>query len=78
MARSFQTADDGFAITPGTTVFTNPIQAIYTGTGGNITLTTPRGTSLTFTGTLAGTILPVRATQVTAATATNLVGLLQY
>lgn len=78
MAREFQTADDGFPITASATDFVTEAIALYTGSGGDITLETPQGTTLTFAGTPAGMILPVRAKNVTVFAGTGLIGLLQY
>lgn len=50
-------------------------RAIYIGGAGNLTLTMADGSSITFTGALSGTILPIRGTNVSAATATALVAL---
>lgn len=68
-------AFDAFTITAGAGALATPIRALYVGGAGNVTLTTPAGSSVQFTGLAAGSILPVRATHVTAATATGLVGL---
>jgi hypothetical protein len=66
---------DAFAITPSATAFATPPRAILVGVGGTITVTTYKGTSLTLT-VSAGSIIPLVVTHVTAATATNLVGLI--
>lgn len=68
------------AITPsdGTPLTWGPCRAIYVGGAGNIVLIPANGTTaVTFTGVLAGTILPVMASSVesTLTTATNLVAL---
>lgn len=69
-------AYDGFSITPSDTEFTISARALYIGGDGNVTLVTPGGTELTFTGLLAGTILPVRCNVVKASsTATLVIGL---
>lgn len=64
---------DAAAITPGSP---HPAtRGIYVGGDGDITCLMAGGTTVTFTGVLGGSILPVRVKQVTAATATNLVAL---
>ena len=65
---------DAFVITPSATAFSVRPRALLIGTGGTITVTTWRGTTLTLTVT-DGTILPLVCTHVTAATASNIVGL---
>jgi hypothetical protein len=70
---------DAFAITPhDSTNFNENCRAIYIGGAGNIVVVTKAGNAVTFTGVLAGTILPVRAMRVnsTNTTATNLVGII--
>lgn len=64
---------DGFNITPGASPLAVPARALFIGSGGTITVTTWRGTSLTFTVT-SGSILPLVVTHVTAATASNIIG----
>lgn len=65
-----------FAITPGASAFPIVARAVYVGGAGNVTLTTAAGETVEFVGVAAGTILPVRATHVTAAsTATSMVGI---
>lgn len=66
-----------YAITPGVTDLTpNNIYGIYVGGAGNVTVLAIGDTATqTFTGVPVGTILPVRVKQVTAATATGLIGL---
>ena len=78
MAREFQTAKDGFPITASTALLSTPADALYTGSGGDITIVTPRGTTLTYAGTAAGTILAVSAIRVTVFAGTGLLGLTQY
>lgn len=70
-------ARHGFAITPhDTTELAYITRAIYVGGDGDIVLVTASGVELTFTNLIAGTILPVRAKIVKAATsASNLVAL---
>lgn len=72
-------ATDAFAITPhDSTNFNENCRAIYIGGAGNIVVVTKQGNAVTFTGVLAGTILPIRAMRVnsTNTTATSLVGLI--
>lgn len=70
-------SETAFAITPhDTTHLPFVTKRIYVGGAGDVRVTMQDGTAVTFTGVLAGTILPVRAFKVlTATTATNLVGL---
>ena len=68
-------AANAVAITAGASPLAEPTRAIYVGGAGNITVTMLGGQSVTFTGVPAGAILPIRATHVTAATATALLGL---
>lgn len=69
-------ANDAYAITPADTDLEEPVRSVYVGGAGNLTIRTPQGTDVTFVGVPAGSIIPVRARQVRAATtATNLVGL---
>ena len=50
-------------------------KGIYIGGAGNLTVTLVSGSSVTFTAPPVGTILPVAATNVSAATATLMVAL---
>lgn len=71
-------AEDCFAITPhDTNAMASVVRGIYVGGAGNITIITPKGTTVALNGALAGTVLAVRATHVksTGTTATSLVGL---
>lgn len=69
-------AEGAFAITPGASPLTKPANRLWVGGAGNVTVTCKDGSSVTFTGVLANTYLDVCVTHVTAATATNIVGLL--
>lgn len=70
-------ARDGFAVTASDDTKI-AADALYIGVGGTVVIETHRGTSLTFANVPGGSILPVKATNVKAATtATNIVGL-QY
>jgi len=71
-------AERAFAITGNdSTDLTVFPRAIYVGGAGNVKVTTLGGDTVTFSGALAGTILPVRVARVfsTGTTATNLLGL---
>ena len=71
-------ARDGFAITPNDGAdLPSVTRAIYVGSGGDVAVTMKSGASVTFTGLLAGTILPVRVSAVaaTGTSASNLIGL---
>lgn len=57
------------------TPFAQPSRAIWVGGNGNITLTMRDGSSLQLIGIVAGTLLPISATNVSAATASNMVAL---
>lgn len=66
------------AITPhDSTDMTNYCRAIYVGGAGNLVAVSIEGDVVTFTGVVAGSILPIRAKRVnsTNTTATNLVAL---
>jgi len=67
-------ASEAASVSLGVT-FAKTARGIYVGGGGNATLVMENGDPVAFTGLLAGTILPVRCTQVSAATATNMVAL---
>ena len=68
-------ASGGFAITNGTD-FPATSRALYIGGAGNVVAVMKNGATLTFNAVPAGSVLPIRATQLTAATtATNVVGL---
>ena len=60
------------------TPFSTTCSAIFVGVGGNMNVIMKDGATVMFTGVVAGTVLPIRATQVVAAstTATNLVALI--
>lgn len=64
----------GEAVTTGV-AFAKTSTGIYVGGSGDVTVTMLDGESLTFTGLSAGVIHPIRATVVTAATATNILAL---
>lgn len=80
MADVLQNFERYFAITPSDTDdFATAPDAIYVGGAGNIVAVLPDGTAVTFTGALAGSILPIKCKRVnaTSTTATALVGLVQ-
>lgn len=67
---------DGVAIVPADTNLTRNVRAIWVGTTGDVVLITPEGTTLTFVGVPAGSLLPIWARQVKAATtAGSIVGI---
>ena len=71
-------AERAFAITPNDSADLSVFpRAIYVGGAGAVKVTTLGGDTVTFSGCLAGTVLPVRAARVfsTGTDATNLIGL---
>lgn len=83
----FLQATDAFAVTPSDTLalaadpnntsYQYPIACIYVGGAGNLKCVTADGSTVTFTGLLAGTFVPVLVKQVfaTLTTTTNMVAL---
>jgi len=70
-----RTFGEAVAITKSDTE-SNAYGSIYVGGAGNVTVVTEAGQTITFTAPPVGTILPIRTSQVTAATtATLLIGL---
>ena len=69
--------DNAAVVTPSDTTALPQIQQIFVGGAGNVAVTTVGGQVLTFTGVLAGTVLPVRCTKIMATntTATNMVAM---
>lgn len=70
-------AKDAFAVTPSdVTVFSPEARGLYVGGAGNVAVVTKGGTTVTFTGVAAGTVLPIRVTKVmsTNTTATAIIG----
>lgn len=59
-----------------TTIYDPPLQGVWVGGVGDVTVITPAGTSVLFSAVPAGTLLPIQAKQVmsTATTATLLAG----
>jgi hypothetical protein len=77
MSLSLIIARDGVPFAPSdTVVYSPPLQGVYVGSAGNVTLVTPAGTSLLFTAPPIGSIIPVQAAKVmaTGTTAGALVG----
>lgn len=66
---------DAFAITPSDAT-TQRALAIWVGSAGNVAVKTEDGTTLTFAGAQAGSIIPVRTSQILATntTASSLIG----
>lgn len=80
MATPFEpaTAQDAVAVTlSDSTVYSPPLDALYVGSGGNVAVKTAAGTTVTFTGVVTGSILPVTCIQVrsTSTTASSITGL---
>lgn len=76
--RNSWSAEGAFAITKSdTTDFTYYVRGIYVGGAGNVVVVNMDGSTVTFAGVPAGTILPVKARRVnsTSTTATDMVGL---
>lgn len=72
-------AFDAFAISPNDNADLPEItRALYIGGDGDIVLTTKGGTQITFTGVIASSFLPIRASRIlaTGTTAANIVGLI--
>lgn len=74
MSENFQVPARAAAVTPSdsATIFAN---ALYVGGGGNVTVVTEGGDTVTFSNVPAGTTIVIRATQVRATntSATNIV-----
>lgn len=71
-------ANDAFAITPhDTNDLAQTTRGIYIGGAGAVAVITQAGTTVTFSGAAAGSVIPVSVSRVlsTGTTATNLVGL---
>lgn len=78
VASSPDPADWAEAVTPSDSVsLSKPCRALYVGGAGNLALLMGDGTTVTFVGATAGSILPVRCLRVnsTSTTATNIVAL---
>ena len=80
---SYRTADatvsafDAIAVTPADDGALRPTRALYIGGAGDVKVDMALGSTITFAGSLAGTILPIQVTRVysTDTTATNIVAL---
>ena len=74
MSENFQVPNRAVAVTPSDTteVFAS---AIYIGSGGNVSVVTEGGDTVTFSNVPAGTTLVIRVTRIraTSTTATNIV-----
>lgn len=68
---------DAAAVTPSDSGTLRVTRALYVGVGGNLRVTMAYGTVVTFTGVLAGTVLPVQVSRVwaTNTSATNIVAM---
>jgi len=68
---------DAYALRSDSADLAISTRALYIGAGGNVKVTTTRGSELTFVGLVAGTVLPVRVARLwsTGTTATNVLGL---
>lgn len=70
-----QPARDAFAVTPNDSTVISA-RSLYIGGAGDVRVQTLAGTTITFIGVPAGSILPVQVTKVlVATTATNIIGL---
>jgi len=71
-----QTASDASSVTPSDTTNVSA-KALYVGGGGDVAVVTEDGTTVTFSGVPAGSILPIRVQKVnsTNTTATSIVAL---
>jgi hypothetical protein len=72
-----QQHEDGVQITPSDSA-DNSYRTVYVGVTGDVTVVTPKGTSLLFKAVPAGTLIPCKTSKVmaTGTTATQLVGLI--
>jgi hypothetical protein len=70
-------AYDAATVTPSDSTHLGNVRGLFVGGAGNVAVTTAKGTTLTFTGVVAGTILPVMVAKVlsTGTTATNIAAL---
>jgi hypothetical protein len=86
MADNFENYNSGLdspalnaeAVTPSDSVsLTNDSRGLFVGGAGNISVLMSGGTTVTFTGVVAGSVLPIRANRInaTSTTATNMVSL---
>jgi hypothetical protein len=71
------TAQDAVAVTKSdSTVYSPPLCGLFIGGAGNVNVVTVNGSTVLFTGCVAGQILPIAVTKVmsTSTTATNITG----
>lgn len=80
MSRKAESGTDAIAVTPSDTVDipttpAKPVRAVWIGGAGNLRVDTADGTDVTFTGCLAGSLIPISVTRVysTSTTATSIV-----
>lgn len=66
-------ATDCTAVTPSDSTVLASVRGLYIGGGGNLVVDTVNSTSVTFSNVLAGTIIPIQATKVKAATTATLI-----
>lgn len=68
---------DARAVTTSDTTNINPTRGLYIGGAGNVVVDMALGTTITFTGVQAGTVLPIQVTRIyaTNTTATSIVAL---
>ena len=68
---------DAVVIVPSDSVNLTTAAVIYVGVGGNVKVTTAQGTAITFTGVVAGSVIPIQVMRVwsTGTTATSMVGI---
>lgn len=66
-----------FSITPSNSANLANVSVVYVGGAGNVRVTTAQGDDVTFSGLLAGAIIPVQVLKVwaTSTTATSLIGI---
>lgn len=69
-------AESAATVTKSDTTVLRPTRSLFVGGAGNVAVKMADGRTVTFTGVVDGTILPVRVTQVLdATTATNIVAM---
>ena len=68
-------AADAIAVTPADTDLATRTRGVYVGTAGDLTVRMANGANVvTFVGVVAGSLLPIRVTQIRlASTATNII-----
>jgi hypothetical protein len=67
-------AGHAFTITPSENSLSRPIRGLYVGGEGDVTVRMLSGAMVTFVGLIPGVIHPVQCTHITAATATDILG----